>query len=370
MKDIKITDSISEMIDIGEQIADEKSQIYNEWGKVVRDNILKKLPSLDNQEVDKYYYRSIYDYWVYGCRIDEWFHYRFFEKKHQQKSEYITCRSKFMYIKQMNDYQCRNLLDDKFLTYHILKPYFERDIIKLESVNDYDLFVDFVSKHNSFVVKPINSTYGSGVYKLCLQANDDTRSVFLNLLKDKKENGEFLSESRAVVLEEIIIQGNDLEKMHPGSVNCVRINTLLVNGEVKIFKPFLKIGVGSQFVTSGASGSLLAGIDPSTGVIITNGFSEIERRTYATHPDTGVLIKGFQIPQWEELLALSEKIAKEMKNVRFIGWDMAFTPKGWCILEGNFAGDFIGMQLPYSCGCKSEFENMIEWQPNQRFWWK
>lgn len=370
MQDIKITDNYGEMIKIGKEIADSKSHIYKEWGKVVIDTIRKNMPSLSDEEVEECYYRSIYDYWVYGSRIDEWFLYRFFEKTHEQKNDYVTTRRKFQYVRHLNNESDRYLLDDKYETYMLLSKYYLRDVICIKSSEDYQSFKNFVEKHPSCVVKPLDATYGQGVYKLEVSSNYE--EAFDTLLsKNKTTQRDKLTGSDGLLLEELIIQDDALGALHPGSVQCLRCNTLCIEGKAQIFATSMKIGIGNQFVTSLSGGSLTVGINRETGVIETQGFSEVfGRKAMSCHPDTHIPFVGYQVPQWNEMKALAIEAAEQVPTIGYIAWDLALSKKGWCIIEGNYAGEFFGMQLPYNKGVRPRLESELKWKPEHLYWWK
>ena len=56
---------------------------------------------------------------------------------------------------------------------------------------------------------------------------------------------------------------------------------------------------------------------------------------YATHPKTGTPIQGFQVPRYEEALALLEDVVRRIPEIRYVGWDIAMTPDGPAVIEGN-----------------------------------
>lgn len=372
MNNIYITENISDMISIGRELANAKSQIYNQWGGVIYDVIKRNFPSITKEEADNLYYRSIYDYWVYGSRIDEWFLYKFFGKSHQEKDEYVTTRRKFQYVNYLNNKNDRYLLDNKYETYKLLRPYFKRDAVFLKDESDYGLFLDYVKKHPVCVVKPTDATYGQGVYRLSVDLNDNLKSVFDSLFsKNNSTHRDSLVDSNGVLLEELIIQDDRIAALHPNSVQCLRCNTLLVDGKAKVFATSMKVGVGNQFVTSISGGSLTVGINREEGVMETGGFSEIFGIDEVfVHPNSGITFKGFQVPCWKEMLSFVKEIAEQVPSIGYIAWDLALTSEGWCVIEGNYAGEFFGMQLPYHRGIKPRLEKELGWKPDYYFWWQ
>jgi hypothetical protein len=59
----------------------------------------------------------------------------------------------------------------------------------------------------------------------------------------------------------------------------------------------------------------------------------------ASHPDTGVLFSGFAIPRWHDACALAVSAARQFAPIRTVGWDIAITPTGPVVVEGNFTYD-------------------------------
>ena len=67
---------------------------------------------------------------------------------------------------------------------------------------------------------------------------------------------------------------------------------------------------------------------------------------YTEHPDTHVKIQGYKIPFVKEAVKMVLEAAKVTPQIRYVGWDVATTPNGPAIIEGNTycAHDF--WQLP------------------------
>lgn len=83
-------------------------------------------------------------------------------------------------------------------------------------------------------------------------------------------------------------------------------------------------------------GGLLAPIESSSGVLgpaLRKGSALLHER----HPDTGAMIAGVPLPKWYEALNMCLR-AHDVVFAAFpgIGWDVAITPQGPTLIEGNW----------------------------------
>ena len=89
------------------------------------------------------------------------------------------------------------------------------------------------------------------------------------------------------------------------------------------------------------------------------------------HPDTGIWVKGIQIPKWDELCALAKELALRFDTLCYIGWDFAYTvDEKWVVIEGNENGDFATTQIPYQRGRLKELQQLIGWKSEKEYWWE
>lgn len=89
------------------------------------------------------------------------------------------------------------------------------------------------------------------------------------------------------------------------------------------------------------------------------------------HPDTGIPIKGIQIPKWDELCTLAKELALRFDMLCYIGWDFAYTvDEKWVVIEGNENGDFATTQIPYQRGRLKELQQLIGWKSEKEYWWE
>ncbi len=53
-------------------------------------------------------------------------------------------------------------------------------------------------------------------------------------------------------------------------------------------------------------------------------------------------------------------MAKVVEDAIVISWDLAYSTKGWCMVEGNDVGDFHLYQVPYNTGFKEVVTKEID----------
>ena len=373
MEKIKITDNFAEKLHIGRELFEKYPQkypqervddMYRQIRALMTDSMAKKFSE------DDVFFHSIYDFWVYGNVISEEIYFHFLYKTHEEKKKYTTFRSRLVWMYQINDKSLAHLFHDKWETYELFSKYYLRDVVKISSDADFDLFDEFVKKNPVFVVKPLSSHLGIGVKKIDLAEYSDNKALFDELLNLGKVHAKdsFFNDA-SLMLEEVIDQDPALAAIHPYSVNGIRISTFRRDGKVTILYPWFKVGANKSFVTSAAFGTYDAGIDAETGVVYTDGFKE-NGEYDVVHPLTNIVFKGYQIPKWSELVETVKEMALSLPDsINYIGWDMVLTPKGWCIMEGNFTGDFM-WQMFNQKGCKTEWEQLTGIEFGDYFWWE
>lgn len=106
----------------------------------------------------------------------------------------------------------------------------------------------------------------------------------------------------------------------------------------------LRIGNG-KYVDNFNNGGMVVPIEEDRGEIIYPALDK-SGHLYDVHPLTGVPIKGFKIPLWDEVIALVERAGQVVPQVGVVGWDVCVTDNGPLLIEGNdYPGHDI-YQLP------------------------
>jgi len=370
---LKITNNLQEQIAIGRELMETYDLEMVQFITNIYDNFLHRGGYLPVSK-DEMLCKATYDYWVYGFTPEQQIYFNLFDKTHEQKKEYMTFRTEYLYYARLNTKADMNTLEDKYEAYKLLKPYFRREMIKLSSHNDYQMYVDFIKRHPQFVMKPLGLSNTKGVEYVDSTKEADKKALFNRMVSvaEKYENDYTIKWSKkdSCVLEELIEQDPEFGIFSPKSLNGIRVPTVRINGEIHVYGAWMKIGVTDEIIVGESRDALMVGVDCETGMLNTNGFyetgEEIER-----HPLSGIRFKGWQIPKWQEFLAFIKDVAGSMKStINYVGWDVCLTPKGWVLIEGNYYGQSL-WQLVQKRGMAKEFGDLIGWHMDEsKFWWQ
>lgn len=87
-------------------------------------------------------------------------------------------------------------------------------------------------------------------------------------------------------------------------------------------------------------------VDVDTGVfgMMTGDAPETATRWFSDHPVTGERVEGRRLEGWNEIAEVALAAHRVFQTRILVGWDMAWTPDGPCILEGNNNPDFSYFQ--------------------------
>lgn len=126
-----------------------------------------------------------------------------------------------------------------------------------------------------------------------------------------------------------------------------------------LFYPRLRMGRGGSSVDNVCAGGVFCSIDKQTGIVITQGASKGDA-LFLRHPDSGVILPGFQIPEWDKAVELVIELATVLPDIHYAGWDLAHTDHGWVLVEANACGQFFGQQKSMQKGHKRELMALME----------
>ena len=134
-----------------------------------------------------------------------------------------------------------------------------------------------------------------------------------------------------MLIEEKIEQHKSLAKLNKSSVNTLRIVSFYDDKRVYILNSVFKIGNGG--VTDNfSSGSMYTFI--KDGKIIVPAIDRNDNIFYK-HPISNIDLIGYEIPNYDKVVKLVKECAKMIKEVKYVGWDIAIMDEDVCLIEGN-----------------------------------
>lgn len=161
------------------------------------------------------------------------------------------------------------------------------------------------------------------------------------------------------LVQKILRQHEKMSLMGAASVNTCRIVTVHDGIKPKVFSAGLRCGTSqSGDVDNSAKGGIIVGIDEG-GTLREFGYQKPSYGgLHKTHPDTGVNFLGFEIPFYEEAVDLALRAHSLLEDCPAIGWDVAITPNGPVLIEGN---DNYEITLPQICngGLREEWNSFV-----------
>lgn len=269
----------------------------------------------------------------YGAGFNDYLLCEFYNLTPQQRATYVTRSVNNTLVQLLNNREYYHFFDNKSEFYTRFAPYIGREWLDFSSASLED-FERFLQGKDAVMIKPDDGTGGKGVEKLNLRDYPDAKALY-NQLKAGKTG----------VVEEVLVQHPELSQLNPSSINTLRIVTILNDSGPHIVYAHIRIGNGGRPVDNLHSGGMFAPIDMETGVVQYPGYDK-DRKTYTVHPMTGVKIQGFQVPLWEESKTLCLQAAELIPQMRYVGWDVAVTPEGPVLVEGNNLPGYDILQMP------------------------
>ena len=287
---------------------------------------------------------AVSEYRKHGVKISEYLGFHFYEKDDAERRTYIPDWERIGYTVRMNDPANTRTFENKYLAYQKFKKYYGREMILCSGEKDKAQFEAFAQKFGSFMIKPIDASFGAGI-QILKEAAADT---YDRLMKEYPEG--FLG-------EELIVQNPFMAKFHPSSVNSCRIITIRFDDETIVIHPRFRLGRGGSIVDNISAGGLFCNLDPETGRIVYA--TDYKSAVYEKHPDTGEQLLGMTLPRWDECLAFVKELAQVVPDNRYTAWDVVLTRKGWVMIEGNCRGQF-GWQYSDEGGARPEIDGYLK----------
>lgn len=141
-----------------------------------------------------------------------------------------------------------------------------------------------------------------------------------------------LRNEKDYTVQPAIEQHEKLKKIHPSSVNTIRVNTFLgENGEPVVMNALLRFGNGGSRVDNSSNGGSICFINKD-GRCDKWSYNYYSSKSGTRHTDSGVEFSKIKIPGYSRVLQKCLECHKKFPFARVIGWDVAISKDGEPVL--------------------------------------
>ena len=278
--------------------------------------------SKDNNNKSKLYIKLdlIRNFLKRGVGYTDYYRGNYINLTEKEKDTFVTAKSFYRVIHTLNNHEYICIFHDKLLFDEFFREYLKRDFINLKKSSKQD-FIDFLNRHPIVFAKDPLGECGHGISKIEVSKVEDKSKLYDELI----ENKQFL-------VEEEIVQNEELNEINPSCVNSFRIVTLVNNGQSYVIANALRVNQDSTNVI-GCTNDLYFSF-AEDGTIDSNVIDDYGN-IYEKHPLTGKKFSDVKVSDVKEAFEMCKRAALEVPEVRYVGWDVAFSEKGPVIVEGN-----------------------------------
>jgi hypothetical protein len=206
--------------------------------------------------------------------------------------------------------------------------FFQGEIIIIDSKANLLSFLNdlFESIPNDKIfLKPMMGQGGQGCLLLKKNnLNTELESIYTTLI------------SNSYMIQAHIQQHESINIIFDKSVNTLRMDTYIdKNNTSHVLSALMRFGIGKNITDNTHTGGFYVAINES-GQLSGIGRQDVVKGggVFTRHQDSDYILEGFHIPYFKEACELILQATTYFPN-RIVGWDMAITPLGPVIIEGN-----------------------------------
>lgn len=261
---------------------------------------------------------------LYMAFPKEYFDFRLDRVPFRERKYYRTGHKGNIACRVLNDPGSRRVLQNKYYLSRVLLKGFGRTCVQNLGLTWED-FVAFIRDADKFILKPIDSYGGKGHVIYHLDGSRKAEDIYQEILAAPRS-----------LLEPWILQHDALNTLYPNAVHVARLHTIHDGDrkDIRIFGGTLAVATAGEVANTWLASTLAVRIDEKTGELVTDAL-DYDNHVIPEHPVTHVPFRGFRLPDWDRVIPLIKQAAATIPELQYIGWDIAFTPDGPVIVEGN-----------------------------------
>ena len=271
----------------------------------------------------------------YGAGYYDYLVFRFYDMTAAQRATFVTRIISKKLNEFMNQEEYFHLFDNKDEFCTLFQDYIGRGVLIMADSTKEQVQA-FVSTRQVLFCKMQSLSCGHGCERLNVSDFESFDALY-----------DYLVEKGFCTIEDNIVQHPALQKLYPNAVNSMRIITVLdAQGESHCLYVVQKMGLNVSIIDNNCLFTPVDWEDTETLKYPAHAGDTPLGIVYTEHPNTHVHLQGYKIPYAREAVEMCLKAAKVVPQVRYVGWDVAVTPTGPVIIEGNTYNAHDFWQLP------------------------
>lgn len=185
------------------------------------------------------------------------------------------------------------------------------------------------NEYSELIIKPtVETGGGKNIMKFSMR-NQDVESLLRKYKKD-------------FIIQEVVRQNKDLDKLNPSSLNTLRIITYLSKKGPVVTCAVLRVGGEGSLTDNMHTGGMSCGIKKN-GKLKKHAYNR--RVNHIQHSVTGTPFKGFKVPNFIGAKEFVKNLHLQVPYFKIIGWDIAIDVNNEPILiEFNAMGQGVDFQ--------------------------
>ena len=255
------------------------------------------------------------------------------------------------------------ILDDKLLFEEIFRRYARVPAVYawvsygvVYGIHEYEVdnssVLEFIRKRSCVVLKWETGYEGKGTYIIrAAEGNESGFSVNGKNVSAQKLL-ELFSKPGQAILCEFMQQSGFEHELYPDSTNTIRMICEKKKDEktAHVVKAAQRIGNHKSAPLDNVSaGAISCEIDIDSGKLLAGVVAKTEHnsgdnRFFDTHPDSGAVLTGREIPDWQNLKKEIEDLTNQFPYLNLVAWDVLLTDGGFCLIEGNASSGLMMFQ--------------------------
>jgi len=304
-------------------------------------NDLKELSKKNGKSANLMFLDTALCVILFKSGLQDYLNYKFYDKSFKERNTYATIGYQNKLYASLAAAKYADFFSNKINFHKNFKEFVKRDYVCYE--DGMDKVKEFIKDREYVIIKPIFGLGGKDVERISTKDIKDIEEFYESLNKDN------------TFLEEVVIQNTEWNKLNPDSLNTIRAVTKVVDGKSELIFAVARIGSGESIVDNFHRGGVGVKVNIEKGCLegltINKANEENDRTT-----KTNVVVDGFKIPYWEEIVKMVNEAAMVNEKVNIVGWDVAITEDGPLLIERNRGPGMDIIQVLYNRGIKPDLE--------------